>query len=219
MIIANPMLFGQASEELLPHHKHKLSVICESREARPQTISLVCDDCQTVLVDFASESLLERPDLDRVKYEGHYDAGRDLCYVEVFKPGKFPYPLQERQDIINHSPSGIAWGYGGSGPAQCAFAILMDYFGDERRAKTLYQQFKFAVIAGFSPNSEWALNGRQLENAIAKLAANRLTRFLGVFTLCAQRCILAVYTGREELSCQDKRLNPSGDAVRISICE
>jgi hypothetical protein len=107
-----------------------------------------------------------------VKYEGHYDVGRDVCYVEVFKPGKSPYPLQERQDIVNHSPTGIAWGYGGSGPAQCALAILMDYFEDEERARALYQQFKFAVIARFAPNSDWTLNGRQVEHAIARIAAN-----------------------------------------------
>ena len=28
---------------------------------------------------------------------------------------------------------------GGSGPAQCALAILIDYLGDEERARTLYQ--------------------------------------------------------------------------------
>ena len=39
--------FGQASEELAPNHQ--VSVICESREARPQSIRLVCDDCQTAL--------------------------------------------------------------------------------------------------------------------------------------------------------------------------
>lgn len=37
--------------------------------------------------------------------EGHYDAGRDVCNVEVFKPEKSPDPLQERQDIVNHSPT------------------------------------------------------------------------------------------------------------------
>jgi hypothetical protein len=82
-------------------------------------------------------------------------------------------PLQERQDIVNHSPAGIAWGYGGSGPAQCAFALLMDYWGNEERASALYQQFKFAVIARFAPNSDWALTGCQIENAIARIASNQ----------------------------------------------
>src|SRR5204863_5783137 len=29
------------------------------------------------------------------------------------------------QRVINHSPDGFAWGYGGSGPAQLALAILL----------------------------------------------------------------------------------------------
>lgn len=49
----------------------------------------------------------------------------------------------------------------------------MDYFGDEERARALYQQFKFAVIAGFASNSDWILNGRQVEYAIARIAANQ----------------------------------------------
>ena len=77
--------------------------------------------------------------------------------------------MQERQDIINHSPTGIAWGYGGSGPAQCAFAILMDYLGDEQRAGALYQDFKFRVIAALPRDSAWTLTGRQIENAIARI--------------------------------------------------
>ncbi|HYL15142.1 MAG TPA: DUF6166 domain-containing protein [Terriglobales bacterium] len=173
MVVNDSLHFKQAAQELLPHVGHKLNIIWEGGDAAQETVGVVCEDCQAVLLDFAPESATaERPDQDRVKYEGHYDVGRDVCYVEVFKPGKSPYPLQERQDIVNHSPTGIAWGYGGSGPAQCAFAILMDYFEDEERARALYQQFKFAVIARFAPNSDWTLNGRQVEHAIARIAAN-----------------------------------------------
>lgn len=39
-------------------------------------------------------------DPNHVRYEGHYDEGLDLCYVEVFKPGKSEYSI-ERQDLIN----------------------------------------------------------------------------------------------------------------------
>jgi hypothetical protein len=41
-----------------------------------------------------------------VKYEGDYEQALDLCYVEVSKPGKSPYPMQEPQDLVNHSPTG-----------------------------------------------------------------------------------------------------------------
>ena len=33
-------------------------------------------------------------------------------------------PLDPRYDLRNHSPTGFAWGYGGSGPSQLALAIL-----------------------------------------------------------------------------------------------
>lgn len=49
--------------------------------------------------------------------------------------------------VFNHSPDGFEWGYGGSGPAQLALAILMDYLGDSKRAVELHQRFKWEFIA------------------------------------------------------------------------
>lgn len=48
------------------------------------------------------------------------------------------------QKVRNHSPDGFNWGYGGSGPAQLALAILL-HFMPEEDAQTLYQIFKFSV--------------------------------------------------------------------------
>jgi hypothetical protein len=171
MFFDNPMLFDQAAQELLRHLGHKITITPYGGDAAPDTIAVECEDCHELLIDFVPESSAsERPDPEQVRYEGHYDSARDVCYVEVFKPGKSPYPMQERQDIVNHSPTGIAWGYGGSGPAQCALAILIDYLSDEERARALYQSFKFKVVARFPTNSEWRLTGRQIDNAIAKMA-------------------------------------------------
>jgi hypothetical protein len=170
MLFDDPLLFEQAAQELLPHLTHKISVMSEGGDAAPDAIDLICDDCNAILLNFApKDTATEQPDPKQVAYEGHYDAHRDVCYVEVFKPSKAPYPLQERQDLINHSPTGISWGYGGSGPAQAAFAILMDYLGDEARARALYQDFKFRVIAAFSANSDWILTGAQIENALVRI--------------------------------------------------
>lgn len=67
--------------------------------------------------------------------------------MEVEEPvgavGMMPLPLQ--LEIRNHSPTGFAWGYHGSGPSQLALAILMQI--DPRRAVLLYQAYKRAVIA------------------------------------------------------------------------
>lgn len=50
----------------------------------------------------------------------------------------------ESQKIINHSPDGFNWGYGGSGPCQLALAIVLKLTGKSSG----YQQFKQDVIAG-----------------------------------------------------------------------
>jgi len=48
--------------------------------------------------------------------------------------------------VVRHSPSGLLWGYGGSGPADLALNILSVFIG-QRLAEGLYQDFKFEVIA------------------------------------------------------------------------
>ena len=48
--------------------------------------------------------------------------------------------------VPRHSPSGIEWGYGGSGPADLARSILLA-LTDVPTADALYQQFKHEVIA------------------------------------------------------------------------
>lgn len=57
------------------------------------------------------------------------------------------YTLDPRFDLVNHSPTGFAWGYGGSGPAQLALAILADATGNDGVSLLHYQQFKCEKIA------------------------------------------------------------------------
>ena len=66
--------------------------------------------------------------------------------------------LDLRLDLSNHSPTGFAWGYEGSGPAQLSLALLADALGDDERALRLYQPFKSAYIAGIPQDKEWALS-------------------------------------------------------------
>ncbi len=49
------------------------------------------------------------------------------------------------QKIINHSPDGFNWGYGGSGPGQLALAICHKIHPETAVAS--YQRFKFEVVA------------------------------------------------------------------------
>lgn len=50
------------------------------------------------------------------------------------------------QKLVNHSTDGFAWGYGGSGPAQLALALLL-HFSTRKFALANYQDFKWEVIA------------------------------------------------------------------------
>lgn len=60
------------------------------------------------------------------------------------------------QKIINHSPDGFSWGYGGSGPAQLALAITI-HWAEKVKGKTKkivkrfatenYQMLKHLIIA------------------------------------------------------------------------
>jgi hypothetical protein len=63
----------------------------------------------------------------------------------VYVDGKELKP-DESQKIRNHSPDGFNWGYGGSGPAQFALALLLLYV-DQETAQRYYQRFKFAWVA------------------------------------------------------------------------
>lgn len=70
-------------------------------------------------------------------------------------------PLAPRHDLMNHSPSGFEWGYGGSGPAQLALAILAHELG-ARKALKLYQDFKWDIIAQLNPN-EWEITSEEIQ--------------------------------------------------------
>lgn len=53
-----------------------------------------------------------------------YEGQRTEDDVRVTVNGR---KLNPRNDLCNHSPDGFEWGYGGSGPAQLALAILVDH--------------------------------------------------------------------------------------------
>lgn len=62
-----------------------------------------------------------------------------------------------------HSPSGFNWGYGGSGPADLAYAILFDLYGEEV-ADLLYQQFKWDFIAVLPQGEGWTITESEITN-------------------------------------------------------
>ena len=77
-------------------------------------------------------------------------------------------PLNPRLDLWNHSPTGFEWGYGGSGPAQLALAILADHSGNDQQAFNFYHRFKWMVIAKL-PIGSWTLTSREIDQALQTL--------------------------------------------------
>lgn len=65
--------------------------------------------------------------------------------------------LRPRLDLVNHSPTGFGWNYGGSGPAQLSLAILADATGDDRLAVKYHQAFKFDKICRL-PRADWEID-------------------------------------------------------------
>lgn len=99
----------------------------------------------------ASRYLL--PDLPFIVYEGQRGPGDLDTRVTVAEFSR----RRMLEHVIYHSPTGLEWGYGGSGPADLALSILADYFGErptrralelgEPRAWKLHQAFKWRFIA------------------------------------------------------------------------
>jgi len=74
-------------------------------------------------------------------------------------------PLDWRLDIADHSPTGLEWGYSGSGPTQLAIAILAEVLSPAV-ALALRHEFKAEFVCGwsdefeidFSEVVEWAMS-------------------------------------------------------------
>jgi hypothetical protein len=91
----------------------------------------------------------------------HRQSGSGQPVVTVCD-GQKSEPLPLRLDLFNHSPAGFSWGYGGSGPAQLALALLADALGDDDLAVRLHQAFKFRVVACWPEGERWWITTEQI---------------------------------------------------------
>jgi len=73
--------------------------------------------------------------MSKHKLKGEYPSRRVWLDGELLDPAP-------SQTLHNHSPDGFNWGYGGSGPAQLALAIMLKIYGEPNG----YQSFKQAFI-------------------------------------------------------------------------
>ena len=84
-------------------------------------------------------------------------------------------------DYVNHSPTGLSWGYHGSGCAQTAFSVLLDFFkrgfGFTEKAavsvaKDYYQRFKDDVIAKKDMNKIIRIDGEEITDWYVEVTDN-----------------------------------------------
>ena len=80
--------------------------------------------------------------------------------------GKILSPMRSQQ-VWNHSPDGFCWSYGGSGPAQLALALLLEFGVENDIASKNHQTFKFDVIANL-PGSDFEIENKVVEDWIEK---------------------------------------------------
>lgn len=80
-------------------------------------------------------------------------------------------PLPWRLDLRAHSPSGLEWGYMGSGPAQLSLAVCAFILGDEK-AERVYQSLKERLFAGIQ-GAGWCVTAGRVRELAAEVEAGR----------------------------------------------
>ncbi|QLG29956.1 hypothetical protein HUG10_20370 (plasmid) [Halorarum halophilum] len=103
-----------------------------------------------------------------VVYVGYRQRGRAI--VEK-RPSQEQLTPERSLELANHSPAGFSLGYAGSGPAQLALALLLDYTDDEEVALAAYMSFKTEVVSQLECTGAdgcWRLTGREIDEALCE---------------------------------------------------
>lgn len=85
-------------------------------------------------------------------------------------PSGEPLRVGPSREFQTHSRA-FEWGYNGSGPAQLALAILLDYPGDEELALQCYQRFCRLVISDLEGDDagQWHLGAETIEETVTAI--------------------------------------------------
>ena len=112
-------------------------------------------------------SRLRTPEVTRKTYRGRCGPHGAEVWVEeapleagASSGATVPRPLPLHLELRDHSPTGFAWGYSGSGPAQLALALAMDATGDAELALRHYQDLKRRLVADWK--GEWKVTAREI---------------------------------------------------------
>jgi hypothetical protein len=103
-------------------------------------------------------------------YQGFRDS-KGIAQVRKVQFGR-RIGLRRRGDLYNHS-LGFEWGYGGSGPAQLALALLADTLGKGAQALKLHQEFKDRVVAKLPRDGRWQLSRAEILRTVLAIEGAR----------------------------------------------
>lgn len=67
------------------------------------------------------------------------------------------------QRLVNHSPDGFMWGYGGSGPSQLALALMVHFCTSHAEAMRFYQDFKKDYVAQWDKDRDFQIDSDHIE--------------------------------------------------------
>ncbi len=97
--------------------------------------------------------------------------------------------------VVRHSPTGMQWGYGGSGPADLALSILADVFdGRVELADLYYQEFKMDFVAGWE--NEWSLSEKTIDDWLTVKTGNGIKELIAKFDALSEKDRLVVRFSR-----------------------
>jgi hypothetical protein len=133
---------------------------------------------------------------ERSAYQGVRNADG---HCDILADGK-RLSLKRSLSVWNHSPTGFEWGYGGSGPAQSALAILLDFTQHKRDfCERFHQDFKWKYIGGM-PKEGWVLPSCRVQEFITMIKEQEaaLDR-----PLC-EKCLCATAMHSEKARCWTK---------------
>jgi len=111
-------------------------------------------------------------------YRGYSDQGNASGPVSlvVYEEGQKPYKLRH---MIMHSPSGMSWGYQGSGAADLALSVLADWLG-EVAAVPAHERYDHAIAGQIQETGAWLLHQEFKRDFVATLPQDRNVTINGV---------------------------------------
>jgi hypothetical protein len=104
-------------------------------------------------------------------YQGsRIDNKVQVVYFDDERNHIFLLTPKRSQALFNHSPDGFNYGYGGSGPAQLALALLLDVTENPDLSVRLHQDFKWEFVAKWDQEFPWKIS----EKTIAEWVTQKL---------------------------------------------